>query len=104
MNLEEVKVYDTVVFDQGQPYEQKLWPKHCVQHSWGAELHPAIKVVARSGAFCLVTITSRSAGERGGHLRLQGHQSGARFLFRLLGQQQSLSDTPADENARKEGD
>lgn len=25
--------------------DQKLWPAHCIQNSWGAELHPDLKVV-----------------------------------------------------------
>ena len=24
--------------------EQILWPRHCVQRTWGAELHPKLKV------------------------------------------------------------
>ena len=29
---------------QGPPrMEQVLWPRHCVQHSWGAELHKDLK-------------------------------------------------------------
>lgn len=37
-------MFDTVLFDDGQ-VEQKLWPTHCVQNSWGAELHPKLRVV-----------------------------------------------------------
>ncbi|KAL3282963.1 hypothetical protein HHI36_006121 [Cryptolaemus montrouzieri] len=40
----EAKVFDTVVFDGDPPMYQKLWPKHCVQNSWGAELHKDLKV------------------------------------------------------------
>lgn len=40
----DVQVYDTVLFDEGQ-MEQKLWPVHCVQNSWGAQLHPKLKIV-----------------------------------------------------------
>ncbi|CAH0384229.1 unnamed protein product [Bemisia tabaci] len=33
------KVFDTVVF-KGPPKEtQKLWPRHCVQGTWGSDLH-----------------------------------------------------------------
>lgn len=42
---EEAVTYDTVVFEGPPLNEQKLWPKHCVQNSWGAELHPAMKVL-----------------------------------------------------------
>lgn len=38
------QVFDTVLFDDGR-IEQKLWPVHCVQNSWGAELHPELKVI-----------------------------------------------------------
>ncbi|XP_076046627.1 nicotinamide amidase isoform X2 [Oratosquilla oratoria] len=44
---EEAQVYDTVVFDvkrDGTPTTQMLWPRHCVQKSWGAELHKELKV------------------------------------------------------------
>lgn len=43
-------MYDTVVFEgdgKNLPYlkmEQTLWPRHCVQESWGAELHKDLKV------------------------------------------------------------
>ena len=41
------KASDTVVF-QGPPVtEQVLWPRHCVQNSWGAELHKDLKVRRR---------------------------------------------------------
>ncbi|XP_046633855.1 nicotinamidase-like [Daphnia pulicaria] len=42
---EEAVTYDTVVFEGPPLNEQKLWPKHCVQNSWGAELHPAMKIL-----------------------------------------------------------
>lgn len=48
LTSDEAKVYDTVIFDvnnDGTPMEQKLWPRHCVQNSWGAELHADLKVV-----------------------------------------------------------
>lgn len=38
------KLFDTVLFDEGR-MEQKLWPVHCVQNSWGAQLHPKLKVI-----------------------------------------------------------
>ncbi|KAG0715057.1 Nicotinamidase [Chionoecetes opilio] len=43
-----MQVYDTAIFDVNNddtPMEQKLWPRHCVQNSWGAELHEDLKVV-----------------------------------------------------------
>ena len=39
------------VLTSGPPRtEQILWPRHCVQRTWGAELHPRLKVTTR--AFC----------------------------------------------------
>ncbi len=35
---------DTVVFAGPPPTEQKLWPAHCIQGSWGSELHRDLKV------------------------------------------------------------
>ena len=37
-------MYDTVVFEGPPKTEQTLWPRHCVQESWGAELHKDLKV------------------------------------------------------------
>ncbi|KAL4703926.1 hypothetical protein ACJJTC_010888 [Scirpophaga incertulas] len=39
------QAYDTVVFAGPPPMRQRLWPRHCVQDSWGAELHKELKVV-----------------------------------------------------------
>lgn len=44
ISADKVKVYDTVVFDGKPPIEQKLWPRHCVQNTWGSELHKDLKV------------------------------------------------------------
>lgn len=44
-SAEEAGLYDTVVFEGPPVYSQKLWPAHCVQNTWGAELHPDIKVM-----------------------------------------------------------
>lgn len=38
---------DVVVFDvlgDGQAMEQKMWPRHCVQNTWGSQLHQDLKV------------------------------------------------------------
>jgi nicotinamidase-related amidase len=45
ITTENAKVYDTVVFDRDPPMVQKLWPRHCVQNTWGSELHKDLKVV-----------------------------------------------------------
>lgn len=39
------RAYDTVVFDGCPPIEQILWPAHCVQNTWGAQLHNDLSVV-----------------------------------------------------------
>ncbi|KMQ95509.1 pyrazinamidase nicotinamidase [Lasius niger] len=45
ISKEAARVYDTVTF-QGPPLlKQRLWPRHCVQDSWGAELHKGLKIV-----------------------------------------------------------
>lgn len=41
------KTYDIVVFeahDDIPKMEQSMWPRHCVQDSWGSELHKDLKV------------------------------------------------------------
>lgn len=43
-DVNSVKVYDIVTFMGDPPIEQRLWPRHCVQHSWGAELHKDLKI------------------------------------------------------------
>ncbi|KAK3100778.1 hypothetical protein FSP39_025191 [Pinctada imbricata] len=40
----DAKLYDTVVFAGPPITEQKLWPRHCVQGSWGAEIHTELKI------------------------------------------------------------
>lgn len=35
---------DTVIFEGPPPTVQKLWPSHCIQGSWGSELHTELKV------------------------------------------------------------
>ncbi|RZC14224.1 uncharacterized protein BDFB_008702, partial [Asbolus verrucosus] len=45
---EAAKVYDTVVFERDPPMVQKLWPRHCVQNTWGSELHKDLKIVENS--------------------------------------------------------
>lgn len=47
MDPSKADVYDTVVFEGPPMTEQTLWPRHCVQESWGAELHKELKVRAK---------------------------------------------------------
>lgn len=44
VSAEEAKTYDTVIFEGPPLMKQRLWPRHCVQDSWGAELHKDLKV------------------------------------------------------------
>ncbi|XP_075226775.1 nicotinamide amidase isoform X2 [Lycorma delicatula] len=48
VTAEEAQLYDTVVFEGPPLMKQRLWPRHCVQDSWGAELHKELKVVENS--------------------------------------------------------
>jgi nicotinamidase-related amidase len=45
LNAENAAVFDTVIFAGPPPMTQKLWPKHCVQDTWGSELHKDLKIV-----------------------------------------------------------
>ncbi|KAG8034631.1 hypothetical protein G9C98_007707 [Cotesia typhae] len=45
---ESAKVYDTVTFKGPLGLKQRLWPRHCVQDSWGAELHKDLKIVDKA--------------------------------------------------------
>ena len=38
------KIRDTVIFAGPPLTEQTLWPRHCEQDTWGAQLHTDIKV------------------------------------------------------------
>ena len=37
-------LYATVTFEGPPRMDQVLWPRHCVQESWGAELHKGKKI------------------------------------------------------------
>ena len=37
-------MYQTVTFEGPPKMDQVLWPRHCVQESWGAELHKDLKI------------------------------------------------------------
>ncbi|OWR48845.1 putative pyrazinamidase/nicotinamidase [Danaus plexippus plexippus] len=45
VSADKAQAYDTVVFAGPPPMKQRLWPRHCVQDTWGAELHKDLKVV-----------------------------------------------------------
>lgn len=48
VSAEDAKVFDTVVFvddkSSSGSIEQTLWPAHCIQGTWGAELHKDLRV------------------------------------------------------------
>ncbi|XP_077523780.1 uncharacterized protein LOC144134829 [Amblyomma americanum] len=48
VSAEESKVFDTVAFADNETSSgsivQTLWPAHCVQDTWGAQLHQALRV------------------------------------------------------------
>lgn len=45
VTADNAQVYDTVIFSGPPPMKQRLWPRHCVQDSWGSELHKDLKIV-----------------------------------------------------------
>ena len=45
-DAEKAKTMDVVVFEGPPKTEQVLWPTHCVQESWGAEMHKDLKVIS----------------------------------------------------------
>lgn len=48
VDADSAQAYDVVVFAGPPPMKQRLWPRHCVQDSWGSELHKDLKVVDKS--------------------------------------------------------
>ena len=48
-SAENSKVFDTVVYEHTSKIKQVLWPIHCEQNSWGAELHKDLKVGINTG-------------------------------------------------------
>ncbi|RVE52563.1 hypothetical protein evm_002682 [Chilo suppressalis] len=43
VSADKAQAYDTVVFAGPPPMKQRLWPRHCVQDTWGADLHKDLK-------------------------------------------------------------
>lgn len=41
-NATPIQVFEEVTFEGPPRTDQKLWPKHCVQGSWGSSLHPDV--------------------------------------------------------------
>lgn len=48
MDADSAQVFDTVIFEGPPKMKQRLWPRHCVQDSWGSELHKDLKIVEHS--------------------------------------------------------
>ncbi|XP_037943014.1 nicotinamidase-like [Teleopsis dalmanni] len=48
IDADSAQVFDTVIFAGPPPMKQRLWPRHCVQDSWGAELHKDLKIADNS--------------------------------------------------------
>ncbi|RWS22813.1 pyrazinamidase/nicotinamidase-like protein [Leptotrombidium deliense] len=46
--LDNIKTFDTVVFEGPPETKQRLWPRHCVQNTEGAALHPDLIVAPDS--------------------------------------------------------
>ncbi|KAK7603764.1 hypothetical protein V9T40_003763 [Parthenolecanium corni] len=58
ISAENAQVYDTVIFEGPPIMEQKLWPRHCVQNTWGAELNKNLRVVDNA-----IKVTKGSSSE-----------------------------------------
>lgn len=52
ISVEDAKLFDTILFKdthfESGYFEQTLFPAHCVQGTWGAELHKDLKVAEKS--------------------------------------------------------
>ena len=48
ISKEAARVYDTVTFKGPPTLKQRLWPRHCVQDSWGAEIHKDLHMVDKA--------------------------------------------------------
>lgn len=44
VTADKAQLYDTVIFDGDPPMTQRMWPRHCVQNTWGSELYKDLKV------------------------------------------------------------
>lgn len=105
LDADNAQVYDTVVFAGPPPMKQKLWPRHCVQDSWGSELHKDLKVRQSYSLFRLIIIEAVSidiniihyittiplstvlSADRGEwNQGVQRYESGSGLLLGLLGQ------------------
>ena len=74
MRAHEAKILDTVIFEGPPLIQQKLWPRHCVQNSWGAEFHPDLKVRMQFRKYRLRLQFSNQKKTTGGGLGCHGVQ------------------------------
>ncbi len=44
VKIEELNLFDIVSLTKPVELKQVMWPDHCVQNSWGAELHKDLRV------------------------------------------------------------
>lgn len=44
----DARTFDTVIFDGSPPMPQKLWPTHCIQNTWGSQVHDDLSIVSES--------------------------------------------------------
>lgn len=42
------RTFDTVIFDGSPPTTQILWPAHCIENTWGSQLHDDLNIVSDS--------------------------------------------------------
>lgn len=42
--MEKLNLFDLVSFTKPVELKQVMWPDHCTQNSWGAELHKDLRV------------------------------------------------------------
>jgi nicotinamidase-related amidase len=75
VSAEEAKTYDTVIFEGPPPMKQRLWPRHCVQDSWGAELHKDLKVSALKSCWYNLLLYKVNAQCHGIFYVMQSHIS-----------------------------
>lgn len=48
LNAVDARAFDAVIFDGPSPILQFLWPAHCIQNTWGSQLHDELNVVNNS--------------------------------------------------------
>jgi nicotinamidase-related amidase len=54
VNIEKLNLFDVVTLTKPVELKQVMWPDHCVQNSWGAELHNDLRVRYCTSPFFIV--------------------------------------------------